>query len=422
MKSLIFKKSFMGAAVGTMIEYYDYGLFLFFLPLLSSTFFPGETAYDALLFGYVVSCISLLIRPIGGIVFGQLGDLLGRKNTLLLSMYGIAAATFAIGLMPSYSAVGSFAILGIIIAKAIQGFCFAGEFNGAAVYVIEHAPTNRKIFASSLLTAVMLSGAFLSAFVGVIITHPSMPSWCWRLAFVFGGILGLFGIFYRKNMYESPEFKSASTTEFPLKNLFLYYKRELITGICIGGLSTVPYTTVLTFINPVLMTEGYFKPQTLMFVQLIVAFFSIVALLTIGLIADRTSSFKVMLLGAISLLVLPYPLLLCVDHHILWLLIPALSSIVILNEIFLGPANAYLASLFPVNFRYRGSSFSFSCGMAIFGGITPLIENYLYKSTGTFSSLALWIGFICICTLVAMYDRRTELKNIHQEPFFKVLK
>ncbi len=398
-----FKKSFIGAALGTMIEYYDFSLFMAFLPILSPVFFPGETAYQALSYGYVILFFSLLVRPFGGIAFGYLGDFMGRRKALLLSMYGIALATFALGFTPSYAAIGSWAIALVILSKAVQGFCFAGEFNGAGIYVVEHANNKREALAGSLLTSVMICGSLLAAIIGVILTLPGMPIWSWRIAFVIGGFLGLFGILYRKNMIETPNFRPANADKHSFLQLIKDYPREVIAGICIGALATVPYTTVIAFVCPVLVAKGFINSHQLMILQCGIAVYSIFALLIAGYIADKTSIPKTMLVGALGLILLPYPLLMAVDQHISWLLLPALTTIVICNEIFLAPSNAYLKNIFPMHYRYRGSSFSFSTGMSIIGGATPLIERYLYNRTGAFSSIALWLGFVSVCALLSIY-------------------
>ena len=132
----ILKKSFIGAAIGTLIEYYDYILFITFIPILSPVFFTADSAYQSLVKGYVVLLIATIARPLGGLFFGYFGDTLGRRKALLGSMYGIAIATFVMGIVPGYATLGIWACVIIIIAKSVQLFCFGGEYNGAGIYVV----------------------------------------------------------------------------------------------------------------------------------------------------------------------------------------------------------------------------------------------------------------------------------------------
>ena len=200
------KKSFLGAAIGTMVEYYDYVLFTIFLPILAPLFFTATNAYQALIKGYYVLLIAMIARPLGGLLFGYVGDIIGRRRALLGSMYGIALATFVIGITPTYAHIGIWAIVIITAAKSLQLFCFGGEYNGAGIYVVEHARNKDEAFIGSVLTALTLVGALLASITGIVLTYEWMPSWSWRLAFILGAGIGIFGIIYRKNLLESPHF------------------------------------------------------------------------------------------------------------------------------------------------------------------------------------------------------------------------
>src|SRR5579862_5369977 len=192
----ISKKAFIGAAVGTLVEYYDYALFSIFLPIVSPLFFPADSAYQSLVKGYFVFLVAMIDRPFGAAILGHLGDVYGRPKALLISMYGIALSTFVIGITPSSATIGIWALIIVMVAKAVQVACFGGEYNGAGIYVVEHAHNKNEAFVGSLLTAVMLSGALLASLLGILLTYPFMPSWSWRIAFLLGGLIGVFGILY----------------------------------------------------------------------------------------------------------------------------------------------------------------------------------------------------------------------------------
>lgn len=397
------KKSFFGAALGTMFEYYDYALFLIFLPILAPLFFPADTAYQSLVKGYFILFMPMLARPLGGMVFGYIGDTLGRRKALLGSLYGIAFATFFMGIAPSYAMIGASATVIVVIVKTIQLFCFGGEYNGAGIYVVEHAQDKKEGLVGSLLTAATLFGSLFASLVGIVLTAEFMPSWSWRIAFILGGIIGIIGIFYRKNLLESPQFTKADSRSQGLIKLLTTFPREIVAAIFVGGFSTVPFTTVLVFINPVLMTKGYFTHQQLMIYQTFYIFVAIIALIIGGFVADKKSPRKVMQFGALALILCSYPLLLCVDSGKLLWMIPALATLIIINEILLGPSNAYLKNLFSMQYRYRGTSLGFCLGMSLFGGLTPIVENYFYQMTGQFSSCSLWLILIGVGTYVSLH-------------------
>lgn len=392
----ISKKSFFGAAIGTLVEYYDYSLMVMFLPILSPLFFPADTIYHSLIKGYFMLLITMLARPLGGIAFGYLGDTLGRRKALLLSMYGIALATLAMGIMPGYASWGVWATVLIIIAKSIQMFCFGGEYNGAGIYVVEHAQNQGEALVSGLLTALMLSGSLIASLMGVLFTAKFMPAWSWRIAFILGSLIGVFGILYRKELAETPEFTPANMQVQHFSNMIKQYRTELLAGFFIGGYGTLVFTTVLTFINPVLMTKGYMNSHQLMISQTLLSLIAIMALLIAGKLADKYSASKLMQWSCLALIITAYPLLVLVDtgHAVFF----AMATLIVISEMLLAPANAYLKNLFAAEYRYRAISLSFCLGMSLIGGFTPIIENSLYRFSGHFQTISIWLILIALGT------------------------
>jgi len=399
----ISKQSFFTAALGTMVEYYDCALFIIFLPIVAPLFFPAHSAYESLVRGYFILLISMIARPLGGLLFGYLGDVFGRRKALLGSMYGIAIATLIIGFTPSYITIGAWATIIIIIAKATQMFFFGGEYNGAGIYVVEHTQGKNEGLMGGLLTAATLCGALCASVLGILLTLPGMPTWSWRLAFIFGGIIGIIGIIARKNLIESPSFTPANLQQHNLRHLIQNFPRELVAGIFIGGFSTAPYTTTLAFISPVLVTQGYFNYHQFMLLQTLIASIGIVTTIIAGRFADKIPASKIMRFAALSLIVLTYPLLRLIDLRLISGILFSLISFIVINQFLLGPANAYFKNAFAMHYRYRGSSLSFCLGMSIIGGATPLVENFLYQWTGHFSGIALWLMFIAAGTFLSLH-------------------
>lgn len=396
-------RSFFSASIGTLIEYYDYALFSIFFPIMVPVFIPSDSAYHALMKGYWILALTAMARPFGGLFFGYIGDHFGRRPALLLSLYGISAATLVIGVMPSFEHIGLWGIILITLAKAVQVFCFAGEQNGGPVYALEHLKNHREGLAGSILSAMTWGGSLIAALIGVILTSDHMPAWSWRLAFILGGFMAFLGVMTRKNMEESPELNTHRIEEHRFRDLFIRFPRELLAGVWIGGFVTVPCTTVLIFINPVLMTQGFFSAQELMGVQSLLTVFAIITLLISGQMADQQSSpTQIMKTGALALCLLAYPLLWAVDQKSLSGILLASSLMIVINEWGFGPTHAYLKNLFPMKYRYRACSLSFSVGMSIFGALTPLCEGYLLELTGRFSSIALWLILVGLGMFLSM--------------------
>ncbi len=396
------KRSFFAVSLGTMIEYYDYSILAIFLPLISPLFFPGATAYDSLVKGFYALLIASIARPLGGLFFGHIGDKYGRKKALMCSMYGIAIATILMGMTPSFLTIGMWAGVMLIVTKSVQLFCFGGEYNGAGIYVVEHAQNKNEALIGSLLTATMLVGSLFSTLIAYVTTLEGMPNWSWRVAFFLGGAIGILGIIYRKSLMESPQFQVSSSKTHSLSALIEQYPSQLIAGIFIGGFATLLFTTVITLLNPVLMTQGIFSKQTLMLLQSFLIVIAILSLVIAGRVADKKTPAAVMKFGAISLVILAFPLLWIIDQGTFYMIVMAQTVLIIINEILLGPSNACLKNLFPMAFRYRGTSLSFTLGLAIIGGLTPVVENYLYQLTGSLVSISIWLMLIGLGTYISI--------------------
>jgi MHS family proline/betaine transporter-like MFS transporter len=395
-------QAFFSAAMGTVVEYYDYALISLFMPIMAPLFFPADTIYQSLVKGYYIILLAMIARPLGGLFFGYIGDVAGRRTALLSSMYGIALATFAVGVIPTYASIGVWAIITIGVTKAIQVFCFGGEFNGAGIYVVEHVPPKHENLAGSLLTATTLSGSLVASLIGILLTTDFMPDWSWRIAFIFGGVIGFFGIVYRKRLIESPRFKPAAENTLPLLVMIKKFPRELLAAMFMGGFAVISFTTTITFITPVFMAEGSITTHELMFLESGLTLLGMLALIPIGFIADKFSAQKMLVFGCWALTIFAYPLLYLIDSHKVFNLVFASSCLIIINEMVVGPTHAFLKNLFPMGYRYRGSSFGFCLGMSLFGGLTPVVESYLYSYTNHFTALSLWLAFIGLGTLFSI--------------------
>ena len=391
------------AAVGTIVEYYNYALFTIFLPIFSPKFFPADTVYHSLVKSYLLMWVAMSMRPLGGMFFGYFGDRFGRRRALICSIWGIVISTLLIGLLPTAAVIGVWASIAIVVIKGVQVFCFGGEYNGAGIFVVEHAQGNNEAMASSSFVAIAFIGALLACAAGIILTLPSMPKEFWRLAFIAGGFIGIMGIGNRKKMPESPGFKPCSKQQNSALAMLKLYPLELFTSVFVGGFTAIPFITVLTFINLVLMTKGYFTQQQLMLTQALMILVAIITVLLAGIVADYFTPVKWMKACCSALIIFSYPLLILIDSKNIFYSIAGLSGIIMITEFLHGPAHAYLKNLFAIHFRYRASSLGFGVGVSVLGSITPIVDEYLYRWSGDkFSSCATWFILIAIATLACM--------------------
>lgn len=403
-------KSILIASLGTMFEYYDVAIFAIFLPILSPILFPGHSKYESLVIGFYALLIASIARPIGGLAFGYIGDTYGRKKSLLISMYGIAIATLLIGLIPGANTLGIWSMVLVIMVRAFQALCYGGEYNGAGTYVVELANGHKEGLAGSILSAMALVGSVIAPIIGLILTFFNKSSPNWRLAFILGGVAGLIAVHYRRNMQESIT-PSELKQKLPFFKFIASHCPELLACICIGGFITTSFTSVVVFINPVLVTNGYIDNQEFMSLQLMLSVIAVITLLISGLYADIYTPKKIMKFAATALILGAYPLSLLIASHNLGLIILGEIGLIIINEALLGPANAFLKSLFPIQYRYRATAFCFCLGWSIMGGLTPVVENYLYKQTHKLSSIAIWLIFIGVITWMSLMMVKINKKS-----------
>lgn len=237
------RKVITASSVGTMIEWYDFYIFGSLAPIIATQFFPKENPTAAFLATLAAFGVGFVIRPFGAIVFGRLGDIVGRKYTFLLTLLIMGGATFAIGLIPSYESIGIFAPIIVFVLRALQGLALGGEYGGAAIYVAEHAPEGKKGYYTSFIQTTATFGLFIS--LAVILTCKSFMSaddfsaWGWRIPFLVSIFLVIISYYIRTKMEESPVFKelkaAGKTSKNPLKESFGKWKNLKLVLIALFG-------------------------------------------------------------------------------------------------------------------------------------------------------------------------------------------
>ncbi len=406
------KKSIAIASIGTMIEYYDYSIFSLFLPFLSPTFFAANSSYAALSIGFYAILISSVARPLGGLFFGSIGDRYGRKKALLFSLYGIALATLAMGIMPGFAQIGHFAAISIIVIRAIQMFCYGGEYSGAGIYVVELVAHRKSGLIGAILSSMALFGSVCASLVGLFLTYLNKDVPNWRLAFIFGGLVGLVTLFLRHGMTETLEGSNLQQNDYSIITIIKKFPRQVLVTSFVGGLITLPFTSIVVFINPILKAKGIINSFQLMLIQFTISIVAVAALIIAGRLADKFTPYKIMCGATIGLFLIAMPFAQIVQSHqqLIWIILAEII-VIIINESLLGPSNAYFKDIFPPRARYRGVAFSFCLGMSVIGGLTPVIDNYLYKQSASMVSSAYWLMLVCIITLFTLRLENNHLKE-----------
>lgn len=401
MQSNLPKKIVTASMVGNILEFYDFTLFGFLSPVLAPLFFPASDPLTSLIAALATYGVGYFMRPLGAVFFGYLGDKYGRKKSLSISIILMSIPTILIAFLPTYEQIGILASISLILLRLLQGFCTGGEYNGAGIYVVENVNIKKAGFFGSLITISSGIGGVLGNFVSSIVTLPAMPSWGWRLAFLMGGWIGLIGLYIRTklpdNNTQALEINRKKNSKTPLWQAITGQFRSVICTIGIAAFSGAMYNISFTYTSVFLSTHANWHISDSLRLMSLGTIVYIIAVPFFGYLADKLGNKKVMLVGGISTFLFIYPLFsFFLSATTLYQIIIIQICLALLSACFQAPMNAYMARLFPVNVRYSGLAFSYSIGMALFGGSTPMICSLLIKSTG----LPIMPAFYIICIAI----------------------
>ena len=388
-------KNFAAAFIGTALEFYDFALFGLLAPIFSKMFFPKEDPVAALIASYCIFAAGFLIRPLGGVVFGYVGDTFGRKKAMVISIIAMMVPTSLIGLLPTYTQIGILAPIALALCRLLQGLCAGGEFSGAAIFVIEHAHDSKKYFSGSLVTASSVIGMLAASSMASLCALETMPDWGWRVPFLMSIPIGLLGFYIRKNTQETAAFNNAQRNQRDeTQNFASIVKANFVSFLItfgIGSFIGVVYYVPFVFMGHYHTLVTSLSTSTTLGV---ITLGLIVYMLCIGLagyIADKLGPQKVMLTIAFATIVLAYPAFWLIQSGQFSLIIQGELILSILAGMFVGPANGLTASLFDVKRRCRGVSFSLSLGISLFGGLTPVLLVYVISQTQILMWPAAWM-------------------------------
>jgi len=391
-----FKFTFI-TVLGTFLEWAEYCIYGYLAPKISELFFPQFESGVALLATFGIFAAGFFARPIGAVIFGHIGDRYGRKKALSFSMAIMGAVTLAIGFLPTYAEIGVTASLLLLVCRIVQGLSVSGEFNGAAIFLIEHAPLREKNLAGSWVAAAAASGMLLAAMMVGMITTQSEIVWIWRVPFWLGAVSCLSGFYLRRNLSETPEFNALDKDQkqsesLPLMAALKYSKFPMIqTGAVAAFIGISVYICNIYFSAFLQHKVGFAATTSLM----IVAFGqACVAVLIpfMGKLADLWNGRTLMLLGFVGTAIAAPLVFLLGMMHSLFLALCAQSIYAVFNAMTSATAFQHVNGLFPPERRYTGITVAWSLSVAIFAGTAPMMAEYWVDSLHFSQGPALYVS------------------------------
>lgn len=409
------KRTISGTSVGNMMEWYDFGIFAFLVPTISQVFFSGIAPAGSLVATFTIFAAAFVVRPLGGLFFGPLGDRIGRQRVLAVTMITMAIGTLAIGLIPSYAGIGVWSPVLLLLARLVQGFSTGGEYAGAMTYLSEHSPDSRRGFLTSWLEFGTLSGYVLGAGISTIVTAAMPPevllSWGWRIPFLIAGPLGLIGLYVRTRLEESPAYEQHARERGPQQQSIGEQLRETVVRpwrpllVCVGLVLTFNVTNyILTQYLPTYLSEEIGLPETPALLIVLAVMVVLMGLVTVGgHVSDRVGRNPILYTGCVLLLVLSVPAFLLTAQGSYFLVFLGAMLIGLMLLCFNSTLPSTLPALFPVGARYGSLAVGFNVSVSLFGGTSPLIASALVAGTGSTLAPAFLLVAAGLVGLVSVY-------------------
>lgn len=410
-------RAIVSACVGNLLEWYDFIVYATFAVPISHAFFPGKSSFISLMATFITFGVSFLARPLGAMVFGSYADKAGRRSALTFTVLLMALGSLIIAICPTAATIGIAAPVILVSARLMQGFSAGGEIGGALAFLVEYAPDSRRAYYAAFQQMAQGGALVLCGLVAIVLnssfSDKQVNTWAWRIPFLLGIGIAPVGFYIRSQVAETELFvtrKKKAIQNTPLKSIFTEHWKSLLSGAGVVVLGTVSIYVVLyipTFAQGILKVSRLNTYSGLVIVGAIM-----MTAPAAGILADRFSRKSIMLWATACFVLYPYPAFRYLIHHPTGgTLIAVQIGMAIIMTIYLGPANALLAELFPTLVRSTGVALAYSLSVTIFGGFTPAIVTALINYTGNNLAIAFWLMASAVVSGIAVISSRDRSRQ-----------
>ncbi|WP_435927905.1 glycine betaine/L-proline transporter ProP [Dryocola sp. BD613] len=410
------KKAITAASLGNAMEWFDFGVYGFVAYALGKVFFPDASPSVQMIAALGTFSVPFLIRPLGGLFFGMLGDKYGRQKILSITIIIMSLSTFCIGLIPSYATIGIWAPILLLLAKMAQGFSVGGEYTGASIFVAEYSPDRKRGFMGSWLDfgsiAGFVCGAGVVVLISAIVGEANFLSWGWRLPFFLALPLGIIGLYLRHALEETPAFQQhidkleqgdkeglAEGPKVSFKEIATKHWRSLLTCIGIVISTNVTYYMLLTYMPSYLSHNLHYSEEHGVLIIIAIMIGMLFVQPMIGLLSDRYGRRPFIIFGSIALLLFAIPAFTLINSNVLGLIFAGLLILAVILNSFTGVMASTLPAMFPTHIRYSALASAFNISVLV-AGLTPTLAAWLVESTENLMMPAYYLMVIAFIGLV----------------------
>ncbi|WP_419729722.1 MFS transporter [Lichenicola sp.] len=395
------------AVFGNALEWYDFTIYAFLAPIIGRHFFPKSTDTVALLATFAVFGVGFAARPLGGVLIGVVGDRLGRKPALLLTIMLMAVGTAVIGLLPGFASIGIAAPVLLVLARAFQGFSAGGEWGSSASFLAEWAPAAKRGLIGSCHTGSIIGGQLVGTGVAASLTtllgSATMESWGWRVPFLLGALIGPLGLLARRRIDETPVFREAARVEALTGPVTRMPVRTMLFAFCFVAVQSAAIYVYLSYFPTFLQRNLGWTAGLSLWSTAIATLATGASVVASGYVSDKIGRKPPLLFSCLCLLLLSYPLVwLMLHEHSVALTIAAQIVLGSNCGIFIGTMTVALVEMFPTRRRLTGLNTSYNLASMVFGGFAPFIATWLISRTGQPIAVTYYVILAALVSLPAL--------------------
>ena len=410
------RKAITAASLGNAMEWFDFGVYGFVAYALGQVFFPGADPGVQMIAALATFSVPFLIRPLGGLFFGALGDKYGRQKILSITIVIMSVSTFCIGLIPSHASIGIWAPILLLLCKMAQGFSVGGEYTGASIFVAEYSPDRKRGFMGSWLDfgsiVGFVTGAGLVVVISTVIGEANFLEWGWRIPFFVALPLGLIGIYLRNALEETPAFQQhvekleqgdreglADGPKVSFKDIATKHWKSLLACIGLVLSTNVTYYMLLTYMPSYLSHNLHYSEDHGVMIIIAIMIGMLFVQPVMGLMSDKFGRRPFVIIGSIALLLLAIPCFMLINSNVMGLIFAGLLLLAVILNCFTGVMASSLPAMFPTHIRYSALASAFNISILV-AGLTPTLAAWLVEYTANLYMPAYYLMVVAVVGLI----------------------
>lgn len=393
--------------VGNLLEWFDFAIYGFFAVTIGKLFFPAQDPVAQVISAFGIFAIGFLMRPIGGVLLGYVGDKHGRHTAMLISVAAMAIPTFLVGVLPTYATLGIAAPIILLILRMIQGLSVGGEYTTSVVYMVENSPPSRRGFVGSFAVsgAVLgiLMGSSFGALLATLLTADQLQSWGWRVPFWCGLVLGLSGLWLRRGDDSiAPHSSHAQSTVNPLKTAWHNHRQVMLQVSGLSMVNAVVFYLVFVYVVSWLETVDGIAPATALRINSESMVLLIAVMIGSGWLSDRISARPILMTSSVLIVILAWPLFWLMHSTNDWSILAGQFGYALLIGAYLGAQPAYMVKVIPAAVRCTAAGLSYNITLGVAGGLSPMVATWLVHRTSDDLSPAFLIAAAALISWLAV--------------------